>query len=215
MTVGIILAVDEGGGIGSNGDIPWHFSVDLAYFKRTTMGGVCIVGRITAESLINRGVWPLKGRACCVVSSTKVYPHVPTVDSIEAALEWAKRVYPNKDVWICGGANMYSAALPHIDVAHVTHLPINKNCDTTVHDVLEYLNRNFKATVAVVDDGVQFWEYQRMFDVSDLVSRLPSETTASELMMHLEGKNTFTGDELLEYVVRIREAVYARMRASF
>ena len=52
LDVEIIVAVDEDGGFGKDGKIPWHYSEDLKHFKEVTTGHVCIMGRKTYEDML-------------------------------------------------------------------------------------------------------------------------------------------------------------------
>ena len=61
-----IAAVAENGVIGRGLEIPWRISEDFRHFKRTTLGGVLLMGRRTWESLGSR---PLPGRENAVITS--------------------------------------------------------------------------------------------------------------------------------------------------
>ena len=61
-----IAAMSENRVIGNTGDIPWHLPEDFKWFKKTTMGGILVMGRKTYES-IGR---PLPGRDTYVLSRT-------------------------------------------------------------------------------------------------------------------------------------------------
>ncbi len=51
MTLSIIAAHDPNLVIGNNGGLPWHYSEDLKFFKKTTMGFPLIMGRVVFEEL--------------------------------------------------------------------------------------------------------------------------------------------------------------------
>ena len=61
----LIVAIADNYGIGVKGDLPWHISEDLQYFKATTKGYPVIMGRTTYFSLPFR---PLKGRKNIVLN---------------------------------------------------------------------------------------------------------------------------------------------------
>ncbi len=46
-----IVAVADGGVIGKGNKLPWHFSEDLKFFKKQTVGSTIIMGRKTWESI--------------------------------------------------------------------------------------------------------------------------------------------------------------------
>ena len=103
-----IAAVAENGVIGRGLEIPWRISEDFKHFKRTTLGGVLLMGRRTWESLGSR---PLPQRENAVITS-----HPESVANARAfeSLEAATKAYDGdpRTVWICGGAALYRAALP-------------------------------------------------------------------------------------------------------
>ena len=47
----LIVARARNGVIGRSGELPWHLSDDLQFFKRTTLGCPILMGRATWESL--------------------------------------------------------------------------------------------------------------------------------------------------------------------
>lgn len=103
-----IAAVAENGVIGRGLEIPWRIPEDFRHFKRTTMGGVLLMGRRTWESL---GAKPLPGRENAVLTSR---PELVKGAHAFASLEEAASAYRGdpRTVWICGGAALYKAALP-------------------------------------------------------------------------------------------------------
>ena len=64
MIISILVAADEGGGIGKNGRLPWHLSDDLKNFRRLTMGHHVLMGRRTYEAVTGK----LPGRKLLVLS---------------------------------------------------------------------------------------------------------------------------------------------------
>jgi dihydrofolate reductase len=113
----LIIGVARNGVIGQGLEIPWYYPEDLKWFKKTTMGGVLIMGRKTYESLKGR---KLPGREIIVLSrSQETYPNkVPTMmDAIYlAGTRWADR-----PVWIAGGADIYVEALRLNLVSKIYH----------------------------------------------------------------------------------------------
>ena len=51
MKIHLIWAQDEKGGIGKNGQLPWHIIEDLKNFKLLTKNSTIIMGRKTWDSL--------------------------------------------------------------------------------------------------------------------------------------------------------------------
>jgi len=108
-----IAAMAENRVIGRGNQIPWHLPEDFQWFKRTTMGHILVMGRRTFES-IGR---PLPGRTTLVLSRSGFqHPDVRTVSRLEdIALESEHR-----DVFICGGAEVYRDALPFCSDLYLT-----------------------------------------------------------------------------------------------
>jgi len=90
--------------IGAVGAIPWHLPEDFRWFKRTTLGGVVVMGRKTFESLGK----PLTGRRNVVISRTSHFVGVEMLPNFEALDE---RAYAPAPVWIIGGGLLYERAL--------------------------------------------------------------------------------------------------------
>lgn len=120
MTISIIVATDKNGGIGVKGQLPWpKLKLDMDLFRRKTMNEIVIMGRKTYESLPNG----LPGRMVYVLTrdrSIKPNPHFNLFifDNLVNALAQAKDY--QRDVWICGGAEVYREALPIADEIHLT-----------------------------------------------------------------------------------------------
>lgn len=112
----IIVAVGENNSIGVKGDLPWHISDDLKYFKETTRGFPVIMGRTTFDS-IGR---PLPGRKNIVLSRSSIQiPGVTVVNSLDEAYTEAKEA---EKCFIIGGASIYKATMDDMDKLYVTHV---------------------------------------------------------------------------------------------
>lgn len=115
----LIVAIADNNGIGIRGQLPWHLSEDLKYFKRMTQGYPVIMGRTTYFSL---PFHPLKGRknivlnaggdpipeACCVYSFEEAF--------LEAEATGAERCF------VMGGASVYKASIAMMDRLFITHV---------------------------------------------------------------------------------------------
>ncbi len=116
MTISIIVAVAENNVIGNNNKLIWHISEDLKRFKKLTTGHPVIMGRKTYESLPFK---PLPKRKNIVISSQKnlKFDGAVIVNSVNKALEECKK---EKEVFICGGAEIYKLFLPLADKLYIT-----------------------------------------------------------------------------------------------
>lgn len=117
--VTVIAAVAKNGVIGSNGRIPWDIPEDMMLFKWLTMGNVLVMGRKTFESIGT----PLEGRKTIVVTKNAQYSgEILTAPNLDAALELAQKLDYGDKIFICGGGEIYSAAIPHADRLCLTEL---------------------------------------------------------------------------------------------
>src|SRR5437667_7668888 len=91
--------------IGQGNKIPWHLPEDFKWFKQMTTGQVIVMGRKTFESIGK----PLPHRTTIVLSRSEFcYPGVqtlPDLSHIDLAGE-------TREIFICGGAQIYEQALP-------------------------------------------------------------------------------------------------------
>lgn len=119
MTISLIVALDERGGIGYRGGLPWHLPDDLKRFKRLTMGNHLIMGRKTWESIAR----PLPGRSMSVISRRQLSlpPGVLLAHSLQQALSQASQS-GGREIFVSGGAQVYAQALPLAQRMYLTRL---------------------------------------------------------------------------------------------
>jgi dihydrofolate reductase len=91
--------------IGAGNQIPWHLPEDFQWFKQTTTGHVLVMGRKTFAS-IGR---PLPNRETMVLSRSDFgHPGVRTIRSLDEL----PPLVGERQVFICGGAQIYEQWLP-------------------------------------------------------------------------------------------------------
>jgi len=117
--VALIAAVGRNGEIGRDNALLWRLPEDMAYFKQTTLGRPVIMGRKTWESLPER-FRPLPGRLNVVVSRNPDYsaPGATLCHSLEEALAAAG----SGEVFVMGGAELYTLALPRAHRLYLTRV---------------------------------------------------------------------------------------------
>ena len=121
--INIIVAVDKNYGIGYDNKLPWKIPEEIKLFKEKTMNAICIVGNKTYDSL---PASLFEDRMIFAVSNKLGI-------SLEKVLKGAKLKYPEKDVFICGGAILYSYVLQKYKDKVKIHISFIKNeyeCDT-------------------------------------------------------------------------------------
>ncbi len=108
-----VVAMASNRVIGKDGGLPWHLPEDLKFFKKLTSGGTVVMGRKTYES-IGR---PLPNRRNIVLSR-----------SLESAPEGCELatgiddIQLSGDVFIIGGAQIYSALMDQLDEIILTYV---------------------------------------------------------------------------------------------
>ena len=109
--------------IGAGNKIPWHLPEDFQWFKKMTTGHVIVMGRKTFESIGK----PLPNRDTVVLSRSDFqHPGVKTARSLEELPALAAE----REVFICGGAEVYAQALPLCSDLYLTLVKRHVEGDT-------------------------------------------------------------------------------------
>lgn len=138
----IIAALDANNGIGKDLDLLFSDPVDMAHFKKCTIGQIVIMGRATFESM---GCTPLKHRVNIVVTSLatdKIYQEYEPLDglifvnSFDMALQVANVLRKKRkssfyrDIWVIGGGKLYTEAIKYADTLVLTKYKTVRDADT-------------------------------------------------------------------------------------
>ena len=102
--------------IGAGNKIPWHLPEDFKWFKKMTTGQVIVMGRKTFEAIGE----PLPNRTTIVLTrSPDGIPAVQTISSL-SEIDLASPNLAGRDIFICGGAQVYEQALPFCSDLYLT-----------------------------------------------------------------------------------------------
>jgi dihydrofolate reductase len=102
--------------IGAGNKIPWHLPDDFKWFKKMTTGQVIVMGRKTYESIGK----PLPNRTTIVLSRSPLeIPGVSVVADLNK-LKSAEGEFIGREIFICGGAQVYEQALPMCSDLYLT-----------------------------------------------------------------------------------------------
>lgn len=104
--------------IGYQGQVPWRISRDWNHFLSTTQGSVLILGRLTYEERNHA----LPGRHTIVLSKSRKFSDADSASSLEEGLLLADKKWPNTDIWICGGAEVYEEGLTYAKDLYLTRV---------------------------------------------------------------------------------------------
>ncbi len=127
-----IVAVDENWGIGKAGDLLFHISQDMKYFREKTKGKVVVMGEATLRSL--PGGKPLAGRTNIVLSDDESFACegvelCRSMEQLFAAIE----KHRSDDVFVIGGASVYNQLMDCCDTAYITKVKASAEHDTAIN----------------------------------------------------------------------------------
>lgn len=127
MKISIIVAKAKNDVIGKDNQLIWKLSSDLKLFKKITTGHHLIMGRKTYESVGK----PLPNRVSVVISRNKSF-EIPSGHVVVHSLEEAIQICIGKhldQVFIIGGAEIYTQAIKIADELLVTHVDVSPEGD--------------------------------------------------------------------------------------
>lgn len=127
MIVSLIVAVDNNGGIGIRGRLPWRLSSDLRRFKKLTMGHHIIMGRKTYQS-IGRS---LPGRTTIVLTRNKDFSAdgCLVASSLNEALTLAEG-RGEQEAFVIGGGEIFKEIIDRADRIYLTRVITVMEADT-------------------------------------------------------------------------------------
>lgn len=156
MILTLIAAHDPNLVIGLNGKLPWHYSEDLKFFKRTTMGYPLLMGRVVFEELNEK---PLPGRENVVLSRSRNYDHVKTFPSIGEALSYLEN---EERVFVIGGGEIYRQTISMADELIITRINNEYSGDTYFTEYRRDIGRVWKETWREDHDDFSFIRYEKV-----------------------------------------------------
>ncbi len=115
----MIAAVAQNHVIGRKNDLPWHLPDDFAFFKRKTSHHPIIMGRKSLESLGK----PLPNRTNIVITRNKGLQAagVTIVHTLDEAIAAARSIN-QEEIFVIGGAEVYTMALPVATTLYLTEI---------------------------------------------------------------------------------------------
>lgn len=134
--VSAIAAISEKDrGLGHGNDLIWKIPADLKHFKDITFGHPIVMGRKNFES-IGRA---LPGRMNIIVTRDLAYraENCIVVHSIPEAIEKAS-LLDQEEIFIIGGGEIYTQALPLTNRLYLTLIHANKPADVFFPDYSEF-----------------------------------------------------------------------------
>lgn len=135
MTISLIAALTKNRVIGRNNGLPWHLPDDMKYFMQTTKAHYVIMGRRNYDSIPEK-FRPLPNRVNVVVTRQKEFkaPQCLVVHTLEEGIELARKS-GEQEVFVIGGSDMYTLALPFADRLYLTEIQTELPGDTYFPEV--------------------------------------------------------------------------------
>ena len=141
-------------GIGIDNNLPWKIKDEMDHFRRTTMGKTILCGEKTFASWGNR---LLPGRKNIVITLDKNYRPVPGCE-VYYDLKDVIKDYKDKDIYVCGGRQIYNVFLPHADRLIISTLKKSYHCNVFM---------KFDLSNFIIDKT----EHHELFDVNYYVRK--------------------------------------------
>ena len=157
-----LFAVDNYGGMGFNGTLPWpHNAADLSNFQKLTMNQVVVMGRRSWDD--PKMPKPLSGRIVYVATNRPVFHAGRIGGDIKNEVLRLEQLHPDKIIWVVGGPNLIMECLDILDGIHLTHFQNSYRTDVKID--LKVLLRGFEMKSASVasDFKSTFVTYEPIF----------------------------------------------------
>ena len=134
MIIGL-FAVDENGGVGHKGTMPWGpIKEDLQWFKQITLNQVVVMGKKSWHSPDMPK--PLPKRTNVVISNALATEipnaHAVLGGNVPDLLKFVDSEYYNYDVFVIGGVNILLQAKPVLQKLYITRIPGTYEADTRI-----------------------------------------------------------------------------------
>ncbi|WP_301099660.1 dihydrofolate reductase [Otariodibacter sp.] len=127
MQISLIVARTLNHAIGKNNTMPWHLPVDLAWFKKNTVGKPVIMGRKTYQSIGRL----LPNRLNIILSRSDIdIEGAYIAKTLEQAVELAKSFVNVDEVMVIGGGELFRQAMPLATKLYLTEIQENIDGDT-------------------------------------------------------------------------------------
>lgn len=158
--INIIASITDNNALGKDNKLLFRLKKDMAHFKNITTDNVVIMGRKTYESIGKT----LPNRVNIVLSrNMKSNEDFYTFDSIEKAIEWSKENYPQKEIFIIGGASVYDKALKDdiVDKLYMTKIKQTVEDADAFFPEIDYKRKwSITSVERFFENGIEFFIYE-------------------------------------------------------
>lgn len=162
--VNLIVAITDNNAIGRKGELLFKLKTDMQNFKKLTTDNIVIMGRNTYDSIGK----PLPNRINVVLTSepdriSDFKDGIICFDEMEEAIESMKRVYPDKEIFIIGGGQIYRYALENnlVDKLYITKIKKVVEDADTYFPTIDYRKDWFITNIErYFENDIEFFIYE-------------------------------------------------------
>ena len=160
--INALFAVDQYGGMGNNGTLPWpHCPADLKNFKDLTDGHVVVMGRRSWDD--PKLPKPLPGRTVYVATSRSITHATPIEGDIRSHVLTLEKNNPNKIIWVVGGPTLLESCSDIYNRIYLTHFRGSFKVDTKINLKSFLASWSPVRATAVPDINCTFVVYENLF----------------------------------------------------
>ena len=153
--INAIVCVDNNWGIGKNNDLLFNLKEDMRFFREKTKDKIVFCGYNTLLSF--PGSKPLKNRSTIVLCPKEIErDDCYCVHDFNEALKLVKEIAKTQNVYVIGGAQLYSSMTAYMDEVFVNKVYADGQAEVFFPNLDE--NPDFKVYYAdevVEDEGYQ------------------------------------------------------------
>lgn len=155
------------GVIGGDDNLPFYNLPDIKVFLDKTRHHTVILGRVTYDKLPFNSSF-FTHRDVVVVSKDGFIPRHNGITIVEDLDAYLKRMDPDEDIWVMGGASIYQIALKYADEVH--NLRILTNCEGA-HKLYIHDNKDFKLKISDMQTSKQIDGFCFSIDVYERIKK--------------------------------------------
>lgn len=156
----MIAAIDKNRGLGYKQNLLYKISTDLKRFKRLTEGNIVLLGRKTLESIGQS----LPHRENIVLTNDqsfheKGYKSIKICHSVDEVLNYYKENGKGRELFICGGEEVYKQFISHANKVYLTLIHDNSKESDTFFPELDLSEWEEDARLDICSDIYEKYDY--------------------------------------------------------
>jgi len=129
-----LFAVDDAGGMGNNGNMPWPANRDdMKWFRSTTQDQVVVMGRRSWESPDMPKPLPKRHNVVFTHNFFENQQVEQIRGDVVSGLNYIQERHSDKNVFVIGGPAILKQARPIIEQALITKITGEYPCDTRIN----------------------------------------------------------------------------------